>query len=292
MSDTSPTDLVAAAFEAQRDRLRAVAYRMLGSHADAEDAVQEAWLRLSRQDTATIHNLAGWLTTVVGRISLDVLRSRQAHPEASYDDRLSELVVTVDDGPAPEDDVALADAVGLALLVVLESLGPSERLAFVLHDLFAVPFDEIGQILGKSTDATKMLASRARRKVQATERPTVAGREQRQVVQAFLAAARRGDFEGLLRVLDPEVRLTVDTPDGVVVTLGATEVAAGAQRSAGAAARGRAVLVNGLPGLVSWREDGVPLSVIAFTVVDGRIGGIAVVTDPARLASMDLPCPG
>ena len=292
MSDTSPTDPVAEAFEAQRDRLRAVAYRMLGSHADAEDVVQEAWLRLSRQDTATIHNLAGWLTTVVGRISLDVLRSRQAHPEASYDDRLPELVVTVDDGPAPEDDVALADSVGLALLVVLESLGPGERLAFVLHDLFAVPFDEIGQILGKSTDATKMLASRARKKVQATERPTVVGREQREVVQAFLAAARRGDFEGLLRVLDPEVRLTVDTPDGVVVTLGATEVAAGAQLGAGAAARGRAVLVNGLPGIVSWREDGAPLSVIAFTVIDGRIAGIAAVTDPARLASMDLPDPG
>jgi RNA polymerase sigma factor (sigma-70 family) len=292
MSDTSPTDPVAEAFEAQRDRLRAVAYRMLGSHADAEDVVQEAWLRLSRQDTATIHNLAGWLTTVVGRISLDVLRSRQAHPEASYDDRLPELVVTVDDGPAPEDDVALADSVGLALLLVLESLGPSERLAFVLHDLFAVPFDEIGQILGKSTDATKMLASRARRKVQATERPTVVGREQREVVQAFLAAARRGDFEGLLRVLYPEVRLTVDTPDGVVVILGATKVAAGAQLGAGAAARGRAVLVNGLPGIVSWRHDGAPLSVIAFTVVDGRITGIAAVTDPARLASMDLPDPG
>src|SRR3979490_2077283 len=180
MSDTSPTDLSAEAFEAQRDRLRAVAYRMLGSHADAEDVVQEAWLRRSRQDTATIENLAGWLTTVVGRISLDVLRSRQAHPEASYDDRLPELVVTVDDGSAPEDDVALADSVGLALLVVLESPGPSERLAFVLHDLFAVPFDEIGQILGKSTDATKMLASRARRKVQATERPTAVGREQRE----------------------------------------------------------------------------------------------------------------
>ncbi|WP_371779815.1 sigma-70 family RNA polymerase sigma factor [Streptosporangium subroseum] len=291
MSDTSPTDLVAEAFEAQRDRLRAVAYRMLGSHADAEDVVQEAWLRLSRQDTETIRNFAGWLTTVVGRISLDVLRSRQAHPEASYDDRLSELVVTVDDGPAPEDDVVLADSVGLALLVVLESLGPGERLAFVLHDLFAVPFDEIGQILGKSTDATKMLASRARRKVRATERPTVTGREQRQVVQAYLAAARRGDFEGLLRVLDPEVKLTVDTPDGVVVILGATEVAAGARLSAGAAARKRALLVNGLPGIVSWREDGTLLSVIAFTVVDDRIAGITVVTNPARLASMNLPDP-
>ncbi|WP_067177581.1 sigma-70 family RNA polymerase sigma factor [Microtetraspora niveoalba] len=292
MSETGPTVQLAETFEAQRDRLRAVAYRMLGSHADAEDVVQEAWLRLSRQDTATIHNFAGWLTTVVGRISLDVLRSRQARPEASYDDRLPELVVTVDDGPAPEDDVALADSVGLALLVVLQSLGPSERLAFVLHDLFAVPFAEIGQILGRSTDATKMLASRARRKVRATERAAAAGREQREVVHAFLAAARRGDFEGLLRVLDPEVRLTVDTPDGVVVALGATKVAAGARLAAGAAARGRAVLVNGLPGILSWREDGAPLSVIAFTVVDGRIAGIAVVADPARLASMNLPDPG
>ncbi|TDD42946.1 sigma-70 family RNA polymerase sigma factor [Saccharopolyspora elongata] len=291
MTDTSRTNLVAEAFEAQRDRLHAVAYRMLGSHADAEDVVQEAWLRLSRQDTAAIENLAGWLTTVVGRISLDVLRARQTHPESPYGSRLPELVVTVDNGPVPEDDAALADSVGLALLVVLESLRPSERLAFVLHDLFAVPFDEIGQILGKSTNATKMLASRARRKVQATGRPTVARREQREVVQAFLAAARRGDFEGLLRALDPEVRLTVDTPDGVVVILGATKVAAGAWLSAATAARGRAVLVNGRPGIVSWREDGAPLSVIAFTVVDGRIADLAVVTDPAKLASMDLPDP-
>ncbi|MEU6720508.1 sigma-70 family RNA polymerase sigma factor [Nonomuraea sp. NPDC046802] len=291
MSDTSPTDPVAKAFDAQRDRLRAVAYRMLGSHADAEDVVQEAWLRLSRQDTATIHNLAGWLTTVVGRISLDVLRSRQAHPETSYDDGLPELVVTVDDGRAPEDDVALADSVGLALLVVIESLGPSERLAFVLHDLFAVPFDEIGQILGKSANAAKMLASRARRKVQATDRQTAAGREQRKVVDAFLTAARHGDFEGLLRVLDPEVKLTIDTPDGVVVILGATEVAAGSRLGAGGAAGVRKVLVNGLPGIISWREDGIPFSVLAFTVVDGRIAGIMGVADPAKLASIDLPAP-
>ncbi|MEV5675755.1 MULTISPECIES: sigma-70 family RNA polymerase sigma factor [unclassified Streptomyces] len=291
MSDTSPTDPVAEAFEAQRDRLRAVAHRMLGSHADAEDVVQEAWLRLSRQDTATIHNLAGWLTTVVGRIGLDVLRSRQARPEASYDDGLSELVVTLDDNPAPEDDAVLADSVGLALLVVLESLGPSERLAFVLHDLFAVPFDEIGRILGRSTAATKMLASRARRKVRANERPAAAVRERREVVQAFLTAARHGDFEELLRLLDPEVRLTVDTPSGVVVTLGATKVAAGAQLSARAATQGRSVLVNGLPGVVSWREDGTPLSVLAFTVIDGRITGMTVVIDPAKLALMDLPDP-
>ncbi|MFF1359253.1 sigma-70 family RNA polymerase sigma factor [Streptomyces sp. NPDC058297] len=292
MSETSSTDSMADAFEAQRDRLRAVAHRVLGSHADAEDVVQEAWLRFSRQDAAAINNLGGWPTTVVGRISLDVLRSRQVRPEASYDDRQPEFVVTLDDGPVPEDDAVLADAVGLALLVVLESLRPSERLAFVLHDLFAVPFDEIGQILGKSTGATKMLASRARRKVRATEqRQTSVGREQQKVVQAFLAAARGGDFAELLRVLDPEVKLTVDTPDGVVVALGATKVAAGAQLSATAAAQGRAVLVNGLPGIISWHEDGIPHSVLAFTVIDGRITGIKIVIDPAKLALMDLPDP-
>jgi RNA polymerase sigma-70 factor (ECF subfamily) len=291
MTDTSRTGLLAEAFEAQRDRLSAVAYRVLGSHADAEDAVQEAWMRLARQDATTIENLAGWLTTVVGRISLDVLRSRQVRPEASYGDGLSELVITVDDSAEPEEVVALADSVGLALLVVLDALGPSERLTFVLHDLFGVPFAEIGQILGKSADATKMIASRARRKVRATERPANVGPEQRQVIQAFRAATRGGDFEALLRVLDPDVRLTVDTPNGVVVTLGATAVAAGARMVSGAVARHRAVLVNGLPGYVSWREDGTPLSIISFTVADGRIAAIAIVADPAKLASMHLPDP-
>ncbi|MFI7321248.1 sigma-70 family RNA polymerase sigma factor [Streptomyces venezuelae] len=292
MSDTSTAATVAEAFEVQRDRLRAIAHRMLGSHADAEDVVQEAWLRLSRQDAAGIHNIAAWLTTVVGRISLDVLRSRQARPEAPYDDGLlPELVVTADDGPVPEDDAVLADSVGIALLVVLGSLGPNERLAFVLHDLFAVPFDEIGRILGKSTAAAKMLASRARRKVRGAERPTGTGREQREVVQAFLAATRHGDFEGLLRVLDPDVKLTVDTPSGTVVALGATKVATGARLSASAAAQGRAVRVNGLPGLVSWREDGTPLSLLAFTVRDGRITAIRIVTDPERLARTNLPDP-
>ena len=278
-------DTLAETFEAQRDRLRAVAHRVLGSATDAEDVVQEAWLRLSRQDAAEIHNLEGWLTTVVGRISLDVLRSRRARPEAPYD----EIVVEVDDGTAPEDDVALADSVGLALLVVLETLGPGERLAFVLHDLFAVPFEEIGRILGKSAGAAKMLASRARRKVRTPAPPKTAGRGQREVVQAFLTAARDGDFEELLRVLDPDVRLTVDTPGGVVVVLGATNVATGARF--GAAGDGRRVLVGGLPGVVAWREDGTPLSVVAFTVADGRIASIAAVADPVKLASMTLPEP-
>ncbi|WP_439383863.1 sigma-70 family RNA polymerase sigma factor [Amycolatopsis lexingtonensis] len=275
-------DTLAEAFEARRDRLRAVAHRLLGSHADAEDVVQEAWLRLFRQDAAAIENLDGWLTTVVGRISLDVLRSRKSRPESPYD----EIVVAVDDGT---EDVARTDSVGLALLVVLESLGPAERLAFVLHDLFAVPFEEIGRILGKSAGATKMLASRARRKVRAADRPRAAGRSQRVVVEAFLRAAHDGDFEGLLRVLDPDVQLTVDTPGGVVVVLGATKVAAGAQF--GAASGGSTVLVGGLPGVVAWRPDGSPLSVVAFVVADGRVTRIAAVADPVRLASMDLPKP-
>ncbi|MFI7641525.1 sigma-70 family RNA polymerase sigma factor [Nonomuraea sp. NPDC049400] len=291
MTDSSGTNLVAEAFEAHRDRLRAVAYRVLGSHADAEDVVQEAWMRLARQDTTTIENLAGWLTTVVGRISLDVLRSRQNRPEAPYDELLPELVVTVDESAEPAEYVALADSVGLALLVVLDSLGPSERLAFVLHDLFGVPFAEIGQILGKSADATKMIASRARRKVQATERPMAAVREQREVIDAFRAAAVEGDFEALLRVLDPEVKLTIDTPNGVVVTLGATEVASGARMISGAVARHREVLVNGLPGFVSWRENGTPLSIIWFMVTHDRIAAISILVDPARLASMHLPDP-
>ncbi|MGW5720861.1 sigma-70 family RNA polymerase sigma factor [Amycolatopsis sp. NPDC003865] len=278
-------DTMTEVFEAQRDRLRAVAHRVLGSHADAEDVVQEAWLRLSRQDAATIHNLDGWLTTVVGRLSLDVLRSRRSRPEAPYD----EIVVAVDDGPAPDSDAELADSVGLALLVVLESLAPGERLAFVLHDLFAVPFEEIGRILGKTPGATKMLASRARKKVRTPAGTPGPGSSRREVVDAFLRAARDGDFEELLRVLDPEVRLTVDTPDGVVVVLGATNVAAGAR--IGAAAGGQEVLVGGLPGVVAWHADGTPMSVVAFTVTGGRITGIAAVADPARLASMRLPKP-
>nr|WP_229832393.1 sigma-70 family RNA polymerase sigma factor [Streptomyces narbonensis] len=282
---------MAEAFEAERDRLRAVAYRVLGSHADAEDVVQEAWMRLARQDAAMIGNLAGWLTTVVGRISLDVLRSRRAHPETAYEEEFANLVVTADDDPAPDEMVALADSVGVALLVVLDSLTPSERLAFVLHDMFAVPFREIGQILGKSADATKMVASRARRKVQTTDRTTGPGREHREVVKAFSAAAINGDFEALLRVLDPDVKLTVDTPEGLVVTLGATNVATGARMFSGKAARQRAILLNGIPGHMTWNPDGTPLSVIAFTVSEARISGIRIVIDRAKLAAIRLPDP-
>ncbi|GAB0104314.1 sigma-70 family RNA polymerase sigma factor [Nocardia sp. JMUB6875] len=286
--ETRPANPVTATFEAHRDRLRAVAFRMLGSHADAEDVVQEAWMRLARQDAAAIENLAGWLTTVVGRISLDLLRSRGARPEQSFGDGISEVVV-IDDSPEPEDHVALADSVGLALLVVLDSLGPSERVAFVLHDMFGVSFAEIGQILGKSADATKMIASRARRKVRTTDRPSASGRAQREVTQAFRAAAVGGDFEALLRVLDPDVRLTVDTPGGTFVTLGATEVAARAKMFSGEVARYQPVLVDDRPGYLSWNEHGTPVSLTSFTVSDNRIATIAILVDPARLAALDLP---
>ncbi|MEW1760987.1 sigma-70 family RNA polymerase sigma factor [Streptomyces cyaneofuscatus] len=299
MSGAHPADPLAEAFEEHRAHLAAVAYRVLGSHADADDAVQEAWLRLSRQDAGAIDNLGGWLTTVVGRISLDLLRSGCTRRTVPLDDRLTDqahladladLTVTIDENPAPEDLVALGDSVGLALLTVLDSLRPDERLAFVLHDVFAVPHGEIAAILGKSADATKMLTSRARRKVRAAQHPMSARRRQREVVQAFLAAARDGRFEQLLRVLHPEVKFTVHSPNGRFVTLGATEVATRA-RVAGSAARGHTVTVNGRPGVISWSEDGAPLSLLAFTVADGRITEITALVDPARLAPMDLPHP-
>ncbi|QGV79456.1 sigma-70 family RNA polymerase sigma factor [Streptomyces ficellus] len=282
----TPPGPVTEAFEAQRDRLRTVAYRILGSHADAEDVVQEAWMRLARQDRATIDNLAGWLTTVVGRISFDLLRSRTARPEAAYGQQRADLVETPTDDPAPDEQAVLADSVGLALLVVLDSLTPSERLAFVLHDMFAVPFGDIGQVLGKSADAAKMIASRARRKVRTADRSEGLGRDHRQVVEAFRAAALGGDFDALLRVLDPNVKLTVDTPAGVVVTLGATKVAARARMFSGEAAHHRPVLINGVPGRMAWRPDGTPLAAIAFTVARGRITDIHIVIDPAKLVSL------
>jgi RNA polymerase sigma-70 factor (ECF subfamily) len=289
MTGPGPDEALAGAFEQQRGRLVAVAYRMLGSRADAEDAVQEAWLRLARQDADAIDNLAGWLTTVVGRVCIDVLRSRKARPEVSYEDRLPEFIVTEDGGGAPEEDSLLSESVGLALLVVLDTLRPTERLAFVLHDMFAVPFEEIGQIIGRTTDATKMLASRARRKVQGTHRPTDERQQQRAVVDAFLAAARSGDFEGLLRVLDPDVTWRSYTARGVVVRLGAAEVAGSAQRGARAAVTARPALVNGESGIVVWGANGKLLGVMACTVVDGRIVEVLSVSDPERLASMGLP---
>ena len=289
MTESGPDQALAEAFEEQRGRLVAAAYRMLGSRADAEDAVQEAWLRLARHDAAAIDNLGGWLTTVVGRVCIDVLRSRNARSEASYDERLPELVVTEDGGGAPEDEALLAESVGLALLVVLDTLRPAERLAFVLHDMFAVPFEEIGQIIGRSAGAAKMLASRARRKVHDTPRPTDERQQQRAVVDAFLAAARSGDFEGLLRVLDPDVTWRSYTARGVVIRLGAAEVADRAQRGARATVTARPVLVNGEPGVVVWDRNGKPVSVMACTVIDDRIVEILSIQDPERLAAMDLP---
>ena len=292
MTGSEPGAAVAAAFDEQRGRLVSVAHRILGSRSDAEDAVQEAWLRLARQDAAAIDNLSGWLTTVVARVCLDMLRSRKARPETSYPLVLPELVVTEDVGEVPEDDVLLAEAVGQALLVVLDTLGPAERLAFVLHDMFAVPFDQIGQIIGRSGDATKMLASRARRKVQGTGRPPDERQRQRAVVDAFLTAARNGDFAGLLQVLDPDVMWRTHTSRGVVVRLGATEVAARAQEAVHVKATARRVLVNGEPGIAAWDLTGKPVGVMACTVVDGRIVEITSVVDRARLAAMDIPPAG
>ncbi|MEV6910392.1 sigma-70 family RNA polymerase sigma factor [Amycolatopsis sp. NPDC051071] len=280
------TEALVGAFEEQRDRLVAVAHRMLGSRADAEDAVQEAWLRLARQDADSIDNVSGWLTTVVGRVCIDVLRSRKARPEDSFEEDPPELLVIED---SPEEDALLAESVGLALLVVLDTLGPAERLAFVLHDLFAVPFAEVGEILGKSADATKMLASRARRKVQG-RRPADEP-QQRAVVDAFLAAAREGDFDGLLRVLDPDVTWRSETAHGVVVRLGAAEVATRVQRGARAVATVRPALVNGKLGIATWNKHGKLAGVMACTIADGRIVAIDSVSDPRRLAAMGVTSP-
>ena len=279
-------DALGRIFEEQRERLTAMAQRTLGSRVDAEDVVQESWLRLARQDTDTIHNVSGWLTTVVGRVCIDVLRSRRAKRESPYEEYLPHLVTTEAD--AAEEGVVSAESVGIALLMVLESLRPDERLAFVLHDMFAVPFVEIGEIIGKSTDAAKMLASRARRKVQGARRPADT-RRQREVVEAFLAAAREGDFEALLRVLDPDVRWRSHTAHGVVVRLGATEVASAAQRGVSAKVTAQCVLVDGEPGIMVWDRQGRPRAVMACTVVDGQILDILSVIAPDELARMDLP---
>jgi RNA polymerase sigma-70 factor (ECF subfamily) len=281
---------LAEAFEQQRQRLLALAHRVLGSRSDAEDAVQEAWLRLSRQDVDAIDNLPGWLTTVISRICIDTLRSRAARPEVPIDQNLPELIVT-DDRDIPEDAAVLSDSVGLALLVVLGSLRPDERLAFVLHDMFAVPFAEIGPIVGKSADAAKMLASRARRKVQDVPRPAGNRHEQREVVDAFLSAAQLGDFDALLRVLDPDVTWRQHTARGVTVTTGSGKVVEAVRRGQGARVRAQRVLVNGEPGILGWGPSGRPLSLMACTVRNGRLVGIVSIADPVRLAGLALPKP-
>ena len=281
-------DDLAQQFEEHRPALRAVAYRMLGSLSEADDAVQEAWLRLSRADADDIDNLAAWLRTVVARVALNMLRARNTRREEPLGVRFPEPIVDRADGVDPEHEALLADSVGLALLVVLETLSPPERLAFVLHDMFAVPFDEIGSIVDRSPEAARQLASRARRRVQG-ERPEPDGDldTQRRVVDAFLAAAREGDFDALVAVLDPDVVLRADIGEGAETVRGAEIVAGRALGYSRLDLLVTPALVNGAVGAVSTR-DGKPFSVGGFTIRDGRIVEIDILADPERLRRMDL----
>jgi RNA polymerase sigma factor (sigma-70 family) len=279
-------------FEVNRSQLRAVAYRMLGSVSEADDAVQETWLRLNRSDTAGVENLRAWLTTVVARVSLDMLRSRASRREEPMGTHLPEPIVSREDGHDPEHEALLADSVGLAMLVVLETLAPAERLAFVLHDMFAVPFDEIAPILERSPAATRQLASRARRRVQgARPKPDADLAGQRRLVDAFLAAARDGDFDALLAVLDPDVVLRVDRgvlqPAASRVLRGAPAVAGQALTFARLARLARPALVNGTAGFVVM-APGRPVAVAGFTIGRDRIVEIDILADRARLRELDL----
>ncbi len=285
-------DWLAERFEADRTHVQAVAYRMLGSVAEADDAVQETWLRLSRSDTSGVENLTGWLTTVVGRVCLDMLRSRRSRREDSLDTHMPDPIISREDDVDPENEALMADSVGLALLVVLETLAPAERLAFVLHDMFAVPFDEIAPMVGRSPTAARQLASRARRRVQgAAPVPDTDLTRQREVVDAFFAAARDGDFDGLVAVLDPDVVVRSDggvlRPDASQVVRGAEAVAAQALRFARLSPFVRPAIVNGVAGVVV-APRGRPFSVMAFTVRDGKIVEIDALADPERLSQLDL----
>jgi RNA polymerase sigma factor (sigma-70 family) len=287
------SDVLAEGFERNRSRLRAVAYRMLGSLAEAEDAVQEAWLRVNRADTGEVDNLGGWLTTVVARVCLNVLRSRRTRREEPMGVHLPDPVVSRTDGTTPEDEALLADSVGLALQVVLDTLTPAERLAFVLHDMFDLPFDEIAPVVGRTPAAARQLASRARRRVRGAEVPAPdpdIGR-QREVVDAFLAAARHGGFDALVAVLDPDVVLRADggpgRPEASGVVRGAAAVAGQALTFAKPAATARPALVNGAAGVVVTMAD-KPIAIMGFTVVDDRIAAIDVFLDPDRLSRLDL----
>jgi RNA polymerase sigma factor (sigma-70 family) len=282
-------DWLVEQFEAHRAHLRAVAYRMLGSLSEADDAVQEAWLRLSRSDTSDVENLGGWLTTVVGRVCLNMLRSRGSRREEPLAAHVPDPIVSRDDVFDPGHDALLADSVGLALLVVLETLAPAERLVFVLHDIFAVPFDEIAPMIGRSPAAARQLASRARRRVQgAGAVPDADLTRQREVVNAFFAAARAGDFEALVAVLDPDVVARTDAgPGASVVVRGASTLASRAVAFAQPAAVLRPVLVNGAAGIVV-TLDGRPVSVMGFTVTDGKIVAVDVLSDPERIRRLDL----
>jgi RNA polymerase sigma-70 factor (ECF subfamily) len=285
-------EFLAQEFEEHRTRLRAVAYRMLGSLSEADDAVQETWLRLNRTDADAVENLGGWLTTVVARVSLNMLRSRRSQGEEFLDLRMPEPIVDRADGTDPEHEALLADSVGLALLVVLETLNPAERLAFVLHDMFAVPFDEIAPIVDRSPDAARQLASRARRRVQGEAAiPDADVNTQREVLDAFLAAAREGDFEGLLKVLDPDVVLRADrgaaSIGGSRVVRGAANVARQAQAFSRLDIDVRPALVNGAVGTVTLR-DGQPFAIAGFTIRNRRIVEMDVFADPERLSQLDL----
>jgi RNA polymerase sigma factor (sigma-70 family) len=293
MQQRNPTmderEWLAGRFEADRTHLRAVAYRMLGSISEADDAVQESWLRLSRADVTDVENLRGWLTTVVARVSLDMLRSRNARREEPFGAHLPEPIVSREDGPDPEHEALVADSVGLALLVVLETLEPAERLAFVLHDMFSVPFAEIAPIVGRSPAAARQLASRARRRVRgAAPVPDPDLAVQRRVVDAFLAAARDGEFDALVATLAPDVVLRVDrgTP-AFREARGVAAVVEQARTFARFIGSARPALVNGAAGVVV-TADGRPLTVAGFTVERGRIVEIDVLADPARLRALDL----
>jgi RNA polymerase sigma factor (sigma-70 family) len=281
---------LARRFEEHRGRLRAVAYRMLGSLSEADDAVQEAWLRLSRSNADEVENLGAWLTTVVGRVSLNMLRSRRTRREDPLAVHVPEPIIDPLDGTDPEHEALLADSVGLALLVVLETLSPAERLAFVLHDMFAVPFDDIAPIIGRSPEAARQLASRARRRVQGEHRlPDADLAAQREVVDAFMAAAHDGDFDALLAVLDPDVVVRVDfgPVGGSQEVRGAAAVAGQARTYAQLGLVVHPALVNGVPGAVSML-DGEVYSVGAFTVRGGKIVEFDILADPERLRQLDL----
>src|SRR6266540_2064908 len=279
-------------FEQERPRLRGVAYRMLGSVAEAEDALQEAWLRLSRADTSSVENLSGWLTTVVARVCLNLLQARKARHEEPLGMRMPDPIVSLAAGGDPEHEALLGDSVGLALQLVLEALSPAERVAFVLHDVFAVPFDEIAPIVGRTPTAARQLASRARRRVQGAPVPDVDLAGQWAVVDAFLAASRAGDFERLLAVLDAEVVLRAD---GGLARPGLTSLIRGARAVAERSMTFRRgvetstrMLVNGIPAGVAWAPDGRPFAVVAVTVKGGRIVAIDVLADPDRLGQLDF----
>ena len=282
-------DVLAKRFEQERPQLRRIAYRMLGTLDEADDAVQEAWLRLSRTDDSSVDKLGAWLTTVVSRVCVDMLRTRRSRREEFVGSWMPEPIVAIDGAPTPEEETLIAEGVGLALYVVLETLSPPERIAFVLHDMFAMRFDEIAPIVGRSADAARQLASRARRRVRgAAPVPDVELGEQQRVVEAFLAAAREGDFDTLLAMLDPEVTLRVDAGPGSPLArepiVGAEEVLAEAARWMALAPYSRPAIVNGVAGAVVGRPDGTLFTVVALTVANGRINAIDFLVDPAKLA--------